>query len=512
MTTTSGSQAHRGAGMLSGLLAGAAGVLVGEGLARLLALPGPVVAVGNRVVDLTPRPVKEWAVSTLGAADKPVLLGGVLAVVLVALVLLGRVGTDRPRAALLGMTALSGLAVAAMALDRARAAGPGALVLASAATVLVSVGGFALLLALLRAGIGTRTGQGRTVDRRRFLLAASSMAAVGAAGGATRGLTGRAADPALLTLPPPVGPVAPVPAGVSFDVPGLTPHLTPNADFYRVDTALQVPRVPVSDYVLRITGLVDRPLELTYQDLLDRDLVEHRVTLTCVSNEVGGDLLGTATWLGIPTRDLLAEAGVRAGADAVRSRSADGFTAGTPLDALTDDRGALVAVGMNGVPLPPEHGFPVRMVTPGLYGYVSATKWLTELEVTRFADFAAYWTERGYAEQAPVKLSSRIDVPGSFARLTAGPTTVAGVAWAQTVGIDRVQVRAGEGGWQDAELGVEDSDETWRAWRWVWDAEPGTHRLEVRATDRAGRVQTPRREPIAPDGSTGWHNVTVTVA
>lgn len=510
MTTSSSGQAPRGAGAFSGLLAGVAGLLVGEGLAALLGSVGPVVAVGNRVVDATPRPVKEWAVSTLGAADKAVLLGGVLVILVVAVCTLGQVGARRHRpVALTGMSVLVGLAGAAMVVDPGQGAGTGAALVPVAGMVVVGVGGLGWLLSVLDTH---RASSEQGLDRRLFLVAASSIAAAGAAGGATRGLAGGAGGPSAVALPPPVDAAAAVPAGVSFPVPGLTPHLTPNADFYRVDTALQVPRVTLDDYVLRITGLVDRPLRLTYRDLLERDLVERRVTLTCVSNEVGGDLLGNATWLGLHTRVLLAEAGVRPGADAVRSRSVDGFTAGTPLDVLTDDRDALVAVGMNGEPLPPEHGFPVRMVTPGLYGYVSATKWLTELEVTRFADFSAYWTERGYAERAPVKLSSRIDVPGSFARLGAGPVTVAGVAWAQTVGVERVQVRAGEDEWQDAELGVEDSDQTWRAWRWVWPAEPGTHRLEVRATDRAGRVQTSRRAPIAPDGSTGWHNVTVTVA
>ncbi|MDO5738626.1 MAG: molybdopterin-dependent oxidoreductase [Ornithinimicrobium sp.] len=510
MTKTSSVRATRGAGIFSGFLAGGSGVLVGEGLARLLDVTGPVVAVGNRAVDLTPRPVKEWAIETFGSADKLILVGGVLVTVLLAICALGWIGAQNRRVALLGMTILVGLASAAMLVDPAQGAATVAVLLPVAGMVLVAVGGLAWLLFLL-APRATSESEGG-LDRRLFLLAASSIAALGAAGGATRGVAGGATSPATVSLPLPADPAASVPAGVSFKIPGLTPHITSNPDFYRVDTALQVPRVTLDDYVLRITGMVDRPLELTYRDLLDRDLVERRVTLTCVSNEVGGDLLGNATWLGVHTRDLLAEAGVQDGADAVRSRSVDGFTAGTPLDVLTDDRDALIVVGMNGEPLPPEHGFPVRMVTPGLYGYVSATKWLTELEVTRFADFSAYWTERGYAEQAPIKLSSRIDVPGSFARLEPGTVTVAGVAWAQTVGIERVQVRAGDDGWQDAELGVEDSDQTWRAWRWVWKAEPGMHRLEVRATDRAGRVQTSRRERIAPDGSTGWHNVTVTVA
>ncbi|WP_139721778.1 molybdopterin-dependent oxidoreductase [Serinicoccus chungangensis] len=507
MTTTTPSRGQRAAGAASGLLAGGAGVLAGEGLARLLDVTGPVVAVGNRAVDLTPRPLKEWAISTFGAADKAVLLAGVLVTLVVLLLVLGWVGVRHRAVGLTGTALLVALAGAAMALDPAQGGGAPAVAASVAGMLLVGVGGLAWLLSAVRA----RSEQGSGLDRRRFLLATSTVAALGAAGGATRALGGSPAS-GELDLPTPAMPAEPVPDGVSFDVDGLTPHVTPTPDFYRVDTALQVPAVDAGSHVLRITGMVDRPLELSMADLLSRDLVERRITLTCVSNEVGGDLLGNATWIGIPVRELLAEAGVQDGADAVRSVSVDGFTAGTPLEVLTDDREALVALGMNGGPLPAEHGYPVRMVTPGLYGYVSATKWLTELEVTRFADFTAYWTDRGYAAQAPIKLSSRIDVPGSFAQLEAGDVTVAGVAWAQTVGIERVQVRADEGEWQDAELGVEDSDQTWRAWRWTWSAEPGSHRLEVRATDRAGTTQTSRREPIAPDGSTGWHNVTVTVA
>jgi DMSO/TMAO reductase YedYZ molybdopterin-dependent catalytic subunit len=199
-------------------------------------------------------------------------------------------------------------------------------------------------------------------------------------------------------------------------------------------------------------------------------------------------------------------------ADAVKSTSADDMTIGTPLAALTDDgRDALLAVAMNGEPLPLEHGFPVRMVTPGLYGYVSATKWLVDLEVTRFQDFDAYWTPRGYAERAPIKTSSRIDVPRSFARVSPGPTPVAGVAWSQDRGIETVEVRVDGGPWQRARLAAEDNVDTWRQWVWQWDATPGNHRIEVRATDSTGYTQTSDRAPIAPDGSTGWHSVNVTV-
>ncbi|MGA8995437.1 MAG: molybdopterin-dependent oxidoreductase, partial [Nocardioidaceae bacterium] len=319
-----------------------------------------------------------------------------------------------------------------------------------------------------------------------------------------------AASRADLTLPVPASPAPAAPA--ALQVPGITPYLTPNRDFYRVDTALQIPDVPIDGYRLRIHGMVERELDLSYEDLLRRRLVERRITLTCVSNPVGGPYVGNATWLGVPVRDLLEEAGVRDGADAVKSTSADDMTIGTPLGPLLEaDRDAIVAVGMNGEPLPLAHGFPVRMVVPGLYGYVSATKWLVDLEVTRFADFKAYWSTRGYSVKAPIKTASRIDVPRSFARVKAGtPVPVAGVAWSQDRGIRGVEVRVDGGRWQSAVLADQDSLDTWRQWRWTWTPEPGNHLLEVRATDATGYTQTSDRAPIAPNGATGWHSVSVT--
>jgi DMSO/TMAO reductase YedYZ molybdopterin-dependent catalytic subunit len=321
-----------------------------------------------------------------------------------------------------------------------------------------------------------------------------------------------AADRAGIRLPQPSSAAPAVPQGVEVGVKGVTPYLTRNADFYRVDTALKVPDVPIDTWTLKVFGMVDKELELTFDDLMKRDLVERRITLTCVSIVVGGRYLGNATWLGVPVRELLEEAGVKSGADAVRSRSADDWTAGTPLDRLMDDQEeALVAIGMNGEPLPLAHGFPARLVTPGLYGYVSATKWLTELEVTRFADFTAYWTNKGYDAKAPIKTSSRIDVPDSFARVKAGRVPVAGVAWSQTRGIDRVEVRIDGGPGQRARLGAADGKNTWRQWVYPWDAKPGNHRIEARAVDGSGYTQTGARAPIAPNGSTGWHSVTVFV-
>ncbi|MGH8969538.1 MAG: molybdopterin-dependent oxidoreductase, partial [Actinomycetes bacterium] len=353
-------------------------------------------------------------------------------------------------------------------------------------------------------------------DRRGFLKAALAVGAVAALGGAVRqslGGSAAAAQRAGVRLPRPGGAARPVSPGSMLDVKGITSHLTSNESFYRVDTALRVPDVPIDGYTLRIHGMVDQDLELTFEDLLSRRMVERRITLTCVSNPVGGEYVGNATWLGVPVRDLLEEVGVRGGADAVKSTSADDMTIGTPLAALTDpDRDALIAVGMNGEPLPLAHGFPVRMVVPGLYGYVSATKWLVDVEVTRFADFKAYWSTRGYSEKAPIKTSSRIDVPRSFDQLNAGRVPVAGVAWSQDRGIRKVEVRVDGGRWQEADLAELDNIDTWRQWVWMWDSDPGPHTLEVRATDDTGYTQTSERAPIAPNGSTGWHSVNVTTS
>ncbi len=511
-------------GILSGAIAGTAGVLSGEAIAALFSgVTGPVLAVGNRAVDWAPRPAKEFAIETFGTADKPVLIGSVLVVVGLAALALGWLGTRRPLPALIGFTVLVGIAGVAMVTDRAAGAGVLLRLLPLLAMLVVGVGGLAWMLKELRTRTSNAGGHAdgsasrgpRHFDRRAFVIAASAVAATGAVGGAVSRVFGGAAalgSREALELPDSAQSAPPLPKGVTFaDIDGLSPYLTNNADFYRVDTALEVPDVPLEGYRLRIHGMVDEPLDLSFQDLLDRKLIEKRITLTCVSNPVGGDYLGNATWLGVPMRELLEEAGVQSGADAVKSTSADDFTAGTPLSVLMDDREAMVAIGMNGEPLPLEHGFPVRMVTPGLYGYVSATKWLVDLEVTRFEDFSAYWTERGYSAQAPIKMSSRIDVPASFAQLDSGDVTVAGVAWAQDRGIEKVEVRVGDGEWNQAELAEVDNIDTWRPWRWTWPAEAGSQRIEVRATDSTGTTQTSDREPIAPDGSTGWHNVTVTV-
>jgi DMSO/TMAO reductase YedYZ molybdopterin-dependent catalytic subunit len=331
-----------------------------------------------------------------------------------------------------------------------------------------------------------------------------------AGAGTRRAVASRAA----VRIPTPsAAPPMPTPAvATDLKIAGLTPYRTPNDDFYRIDTALIVPKIEAEDWRLRIHGMVDREIELTLDEILARPLVERDITLACVSNEIGDNLIGNATWTGVLIKPLLEEAGIREGADQLLSRSSDGFTAGTPLAVLMDGRDAMLAVTMNGEPLPLKHGFPVRMVVPGLYGYVSATKWLVDMKVTTFDADEGYWIPRGWARRAPIKTMSRIDTPGHGRRLTEGTVPIAGVAWAQHKGVERVEVRVDDGPWVPAQLAGEHSIDTWRQWVYRWDATRGSHTIAVRATDKTGYTQTSRERPPIPDGATGWHTVDVTVA
>ncbi|WP_254359409.1 molybdopterin-dependent oxidoreductase [Microbacterium hominis] len=315
----------------------------------------------------------------------------------------------------------------------------------------------------------------------------------------------------VLRLPAPAVAAAPVPASAELGIPDLAPVVTSNGTFYRIDTALVVPQIDPAEWSLRVHGMVEQEVVLTWDELLALPLEESDTTLACVSNTVGGLLIGNARWLGYPIREVLARANPSADADMVLSRSIDGFTASTPLDVLTDDRNAIFAVGMNGEPLPLEHGFPVRMVVPGLYGYVSATKWVVELEVTRFDRATAYWTTRGWADRAPIKLQSRIDVPRRGRRLSTGENVIAGVAWHQHVGVAGVEVRIDDGDWMPAELATAISDDTWVQWSVPWDATAGTHEIRCRAISKDGEVQTSDPAPPAPDGAQGHHRIQVIV-
>ncbi|MDQ3537257.1 MAG: molybdopterin-dependent oxidoreductase, partial [Actinomycetota bacterium] len=351
---------------------------------------------------------------------------------------------------------------------------------------------------------------GYATDGRPALVA---VAAVSAAGG--RWLAQRAgvtASRAALALPKPARQAEAPPAGADLGIDGVVPFVTPNERFYRIDTALVVPRVDVDSWRLAVTGMVDQPLELTFDELTAMGTEEHWTTLCCVSNEVGGQLIGNALWSGVPLRKVLDRAGVDDGASQIVGRSVDGFTAGFPTSAAYDGRAALLAVAMNGEALPVEHGFPVRLVVPGLYGYVSATKWLSELELTTLESFDAYWIPRGWSKRGPIKTQSRIDVPVTGARLPAGPAPIAGVAWAQARGgVRRVEVQVDEQPWAEARLGAALNDDTWRQWVYEWQAVPGPHSVRVRATDAEGTTQTGQPRPVVPDGATGWHEIRVEV-
>ncbi|MEE1650367.1 molybdopterin-dependent oxidoreductase [Brachybacterium sp. J144] len=503
------------AGLVSGLLLVAVAELVALGFSSSSA---PFVAVGSAFVDIVPPWVKDLVISLVGTWDKPVLFASMAVVYGVLTGLIGWIGARRP--ALAGML-LAGLGVLAAVLVLTRAQNSVLDLVPTLVGTLVAVPVLRLLLRALRgSGADQEEPDQAAWSRRRALVFTGGVGVIALiGGGVARGLTSareRARTIAQFVLPTPATAADPIPEAAQVQLEGMPPILTPVADFYRIDTALSVPRVDPTTWELRIHGLVDREVTLTFEELLAEPMVEAHVTLACVSNPVGGDLAGNATWLGVPVATLLERAGVKDGADMVLSRSVDGFTASTPLEALTDGRDALIAVGMNGAPLPEEHGYPVRMVVPGLYGYVSATKWLTELKVTRFADDVAYWSTRGWSERGPIKIASRVDVPRSFGDLTPeadGAVMLGGTAWAQQRGISRVEVQLDDGEWREAELGAAISEDTWVQWSLRWeDASPGDHSISVRATDGEGELQTDERAAPAPDGASGWHTIRFTVA
>ncbi|MGW5638003.1 sulfite oxidase [Streptomyces sp. NPDC003832] len=512
-------------GALSGALAGFTALAVAELVsAGVRPQAGPVVAVGGAAIDRTPAAVKDWAIRNFGTDDKLVLQLGILAVLALLALGLGVLALRHRRAGSAGVLLFG--AVGALAAT-GRPDSPG-LSDALPSAVGALVGAAALFLLVGRLGPRGSASDRPAVpdagwDRRGFVRAAGAVAVASAGAGALgRTLTGAggreaAASRADLVLPAPESPAPAVPRGARPRIAGISPFTTPNDDFYRVDTALVVPKVDVDGWRLRIHGRgVTRPVTLSYDDLLRREPVERDITLTCVSNEVGGPYVGNARWLGVRLADLLAECGVRppserGPADQLVARSVDGMTIGTPVEDVMDGRDALLAYGMNGEPLPFEHGFPVRMVVPGLYGYVSACKWIEDIELTTFDAYDAYWVRRSWARRAPVKTQSRIDTPRPFARPSAGTVMVAGVAWAQHRGIDKVEVRVDDGPWQEARLAAEASLDTWRQWSFPWQATRGSHTLTVRATDRDGAVQTARRARTVPDGATGRHSVVVSV-
>ena len=476
----------------------------------------PFFALGSAIIDLTPPWLKDFAIATFGTNDKLALF---ISIGVAATVLSSLIGLLAKRSFALACTAIIALALVLASAVAARASTS---LLDIVPTVLGAVSGIGALQWLARLASATAPEPAQDTasagpSRRIFLrgavlsLAAAALAtAVSTSLSATRNLPVAARN--ALRLPAARAKAKALPEGVQIEEANMPRFVTPNQDFYRIDTALSVPQIDPNQWSLRVHGMVENEFTLGFDELLGAELVETYLTLTCVSNPVGGDLVGNAKWLGYPLRNVLERAVPQAGADMVLSTSHDGFSASTPLQALTDDRMALLAIGMNGEPLPFDHGFPVRMVVPGLYGYVSATKWVIDLEVTRFQDKAAYWTTRGWSERGPIKMSSRIDTPRPFASVSAGEVVLGGTAWAQTRGISRVQVQIDDGPWEDAQLAAEASLDTWRQWRFVWkDAAPGMHSASVRAYDAQGKMQTSEKANPVPNGASGWQRLQFTV-
>ena len=512
---------------LAGVLAAAVALAIGELIAGLSSqLASPVISVGNRVVDAVPRQVKDFAIETFGTNDKKALLIGIYSCAAVFGFVLGVVAGRRFLVGAIGIGLFGAVGVWAAGQEVGAPSWAG---LPSVIGAVVGVVALALLLATIphaahpaAAGRVVRRPQaapGASPDesptdgifaRRGFLKMSGAVVVVGAAAAAGgRWLQGRysaASSRLAVVLPKPKQAAPPLAEGVAIDLEGISPFITPNADFYRIDTNLTVPQLAAEDWSLTIKGMVDRELEFTYDEILAMDMIEERITMTCVSNEVGGGLVGTATWLGVPLDALLERAGIREGADQIVGRAFDGFTTGFPVDTL-DGRPAMLAVGMNGEPLPLVHGFPARIIVPGLYGFVSATKWLTEIELTTFADFDQYWVKRTWSDRGPIKTMSRIDTPKGLGKVKAGRARMGGVAWAQTRGIEKVEVKLDDGEWTPATLAEGDSTITWRQWVYEFDATPGRHQVTCRATDGSGETQTEERAKPYPDGASGWHSV-----
>jgi len=519
-------------GAIGGLAAAVSGLAVAELVSGLAdSLRSPIISVSDRVIDNVPAPLKTWAIDTFGTNDKAVLLG-VVAVLLAAFAAGVGVLTMRRgvRAGLVGVGVFTAIGVAA-SLGR----GGGGAFAPLPSLIGGSVTGGALVWLMRRGGLPlagdahpvaiespadvTRANAAARMSasgRRQFLGTAAGLtlgaAVIGGFGRWLREQGAVAAERLKIVLPTAASPLAAPPAGVELGVDGVTPFFTPNDDFYRIDTAMLVPNVDATTWTMGVTGMVGRSITLTYEELLARPMIEVDVTLACVSNEIGGSLVGNARWLGCRLDDLLDEAGIDPGADQIVGRSVDGFTAGFPT-AVLDGRDAIVAVAMNGEPLPADHGYPARLVVPGLYGYVSATKWLKEIELTTFEAFQGYWIPRGWSAEGPIKTQCRIDVPTSDTPLAAGSAVpIAGVAWAPTRGITRVEVQVDDEPWKDATLGDEYETTTWRQWTTTWTPTRGEHRIRVRATDGTGETQTDEVTEVAPDGASGWPSRVVDVS
>ncbi|MFC7596250.1 molybdopterin-dependent oxidoreductase [Terrabacter sp. GCM10028922] len=519
---------------LSGILAAAAGIAAGHLVAAFVApASSPVLAIGSTVIDLTPTPVKEWAIATFGTADKTILQGSVVLVTLALAAVAGLLARRRLALAIgfiVLLTALAGAAALLRPAARPLDALPAAVGMAAGVATLV----WLARSARVASGEGPTKNAGKDdvtagprgsfmtnptdrgalagTGRRHFLggaLGVSLLSVLAAAGGQLR--SGAQAVKKVV-LPQAAEPAKALPRGLEATVSGISPLRTPTETFYRVDTNLVVPTVDVEAWTLEVDGMVERPFTLTFAELAAMPLIERDITMTCVSNEVGGGYIGAARWLGVRLTDVLDRAGTTGTPDQLLSTAVDGFTISTPLDVVRDGRDAMIAIGMNGAQLSDVHGFPARLVTPGLYGFVGATKWLTKLTLTTYAAEQAYWTKRQWATDAPIKTSARIDTPAPLSTVRAGTVAVGGVAWAQHRGVGTVEVRVDDGPWQQTTLGPDVGIDYWRQWYLAWDVRPGLHRLAVRATDLQGRQQVAERATPFPDGSSGIQEVVVTVA
>ena len=516
----------RGRAAIAGVVAAAAALATGELVAALLpGAPSPLAAVGAAVIDFAPPGSKELMVSLFGTADKLALGVLITAVVLLAGAGIGLVARRSLLPAAVGIAAIAG--VGALAGLRLPTATPAATILSAALQAGVGIQVLVFLLAEAPSQAGSRDG-----GRRGFLLRAGTVGALAVVGGglgrallegratanASAGTGGTGTTPGATAAPLPgiVDPAPTPPPDASLAVDGITPLVIANDAFYRIDTALITPSVDVATWKLRVFGMVDREITLSMTDLLELPLIERYVTIACVSNQVGGDLIGNAKWTGVRLTDVLEMAGVQPSATQIVPRSVDGWTAGFPTSWVTDPahpRDALIAILMNDQPLPALHGFPARLIVPGLFGYVSATKWLKELELTTMEAFDAYWVPRGWAKEAPILTQSRIDTPRRNAGLQPGPVPVAGVAWAPDRGISKVEVSVDGGDvWHEATLATAIGPQTWVQWQWTWQATTGDHTLFVRATDGNGEVQAAERTSPDPDGARGHHEVPVKVA
>ena len=508
---------------LGGLLAAACGLGVGEFVAGVTGAGAPIRRVGDRVIDGAPRWLKTFAIERFGTNDKAVLLGSIIVVLAIGALLVGRLASRRFVAAAVAVSAVSVIGIAFALSGRL----PDNLdiwpIVAAGATTIAAL--WVLVGRSVSSTPSTTSGPidalptGRAVtivDRRQFATMGAATAGVAvlatAIGRRLQGDPEAVAVRATLTTPKATETLGVVNPKATADVVGMTPWQTPTSNFYRIDTALVVPRINAEKWSMTIKGRVKNPLTLTYDDLLKRPLIEHDCTLMCVSNEIGGELIGNARWTGVRLADVLREAEIETiASDQLFVTSTDGFTAGFPTKIAMDGREALIAIAMNGAPLPFKHGFPARLVVPGIYGYVSAVKWLSSIEVTSFEEKQGYWIPRGWSALGPIKTGSRIDVIGLNNQPVEGKNAIAGVAWDQHTGIAKVEVQIDDEPWREATLAADGGIDTWRQWKLEWAAERGSHIIRVRATNAKGQTQTEDRAEVAPDGATGWHTVNINV-